>query len=345
MKSSFRPTSASDLNKLCEFLARSFGANSNAPFLRPAAMAWKYWDQRRDWTGPRSYVLEKDGAIVAHAGIWPMTFGTEDAICGVQMIDWAAAKESPGSGLSLVQKLAAMFDFIYSIGGSETTRKVLPLFGFVDYRRQWKGARPLHPLRQILTHQERTWKLAPRLVRNWLWSRTKGSTPYKSWKAIEIQPQQIVPETYHFSRTDASFSQRPPAFFEYLLRCPTARFGLYGIFDGREAMGHFAISLLRGQARIAGVWLRRPALGTWTAAYYLARQTASRLKGAYEIAATGSEGWSREAAAKAGLQIMPGPTVYMLNKKRSVPLPAEFQFQLSDDDAAFLDTGRASYWT
>src|SRR5579864_3923939 len=150
MKSSFRPTCAADLNKLSEFLARSFGIDSNAPFLSPAVMAWKYWDQRGDWSGPRSYVLEKDGNIVAHAGIWPMTFSSENPICGVQMIDWAAAKESPGSGLSLVQKLAAMFDFVYSIGGSEATRKVLPLFGFVEYRRQWMGACPLQPLRQII---------------------------------------------------------------------------------------------------------------------------------------------------------------------------------------------------
>jgi len=308
-------------------------------------MAWKYWDQRGDWSGPRSYVLEKDGAIVAHAGIWPMTLGSENPIRGVQMIDWAAAKESPGSGLSLVQKLAAMFDFIYSIGGSEATRKVLPLFGFVEYRRQWMAACPLQPLRQIITHQTRTWKLAPRLVRNWLWSKGKGSTPYANWKAIEIQPQQILRETYILNQADAGFSQRPPAFFEYLLRCRAARFSLYGIFDGGEAMGHFAISMVRGQARIAGVWLRRSSPDTWAAAYYLARQTASRLKGAYEIAVIGSDGFTREAAAKAGLQIMPGPSVYMLNKKRNAQLSAEFQFQLSDDDAAFLDSGGTSYWT
>jgi hypothetical protein len=178
-----------------------------------------------------------------------------------------------------------------------------------------------------------------------VWSKAKGSTPYASWKAIEIQPQQILRETYILNQSDAGFSQRPPAFFEYLLRCPGARFSLYGIFDGGEAIGHFAMSMVRGQARIAGVWLRRPAPDTWAAAYYVARQTASRLKGAYEIAVTGSDGFTREAAAKAGLQIMPGPSVYMLNKKKNAPLSAEFQFQLSDDDAAFLDSGGASYWT
>jgi hypothetical protein len=46
------------------------------------------------------------------------------------MIDWCAAKDSPGDGFSLVQKLASVFDFMYSIGGSDMTLKAAPS---VDY--------------------------------------------------------------------------------------------------------------------------------------------------------------------------------------------------------------------
>ena len=346
MKSSLRPTSISDLNALSQFLVTAFDVGPNAPFLDPAVMAWKYWDRRDDWTGPRSYVLERDGAIVAHAGLWPVTFGTAaDGVRGIHMIDWASAKESPGAGLALVQKLAAMFDFIYAIGGSEMTCKVLPAFGFVEYKRQWKGARPLRPVRQILSHQARNWKLAPRLARNSLLAMAKGVNPHTNWKAIEIQPEQIAGESYISRADDASFAPRPPAFFEYLLRCPSARFSLHGIMDDRELKGHFVISVLRGQARVAGVWLREPKQENWAAAFFLARQTALGLKGTNEVVVFGSESPSRTGAAQAGFRIMAGPTVYMLDKKNKLALSPNFQFQLADNDFAFLDSGRSSYWT
>lgn len=346
MKSSLRPTSIDDLPALRQFLAGAFDVELDAPFLNPTVMAWKYWDRRDDCAGPRGYVLEKEGAIVAHAGIWPMTFSDgANAVRGIHMIDWASAKESPGAGLALVQKLAAMFDFIYAIGGSEMTRKVLPAFGFVEYTMEWKGMRPLRPMQQILTHQYRNWKLAPRLARNWLWARTKGQSPHRNWKTIEIQPKEISQELYTAEMAGAEFSMRPPAFFEYLLRSPVARFGLYGIVDGRERMGHFAISLLRGQARIAGVWLRNPGQDDWAAAYFLAQEAALRLKGANEIVVVGCEGYSHEAAVQAGFRVLQGSPVYVLNKKKKLQLSPEFQFQLSDNDAAFLDSGTASYWT
>jgi hypothetical protein len=346
MKSSLRPTSISDLIPLSEFLVKAFDVGPDAPFLDPAAMAWKYWDQRGDWTGPRSYVLERGGAIVAHAGLWPITFGTgADAVRGIHMIDWASAKESPGAGLALVQKLAAMFDFIYSIGGSEITCKVLPAFGFVEYKRQWRGARPLRPVRQILSHQTRTWKLAPRLARNLLLAMAKGLTPYKTWEAIELRPGRISGESYVSTSDRASFTPRPPAFFDYLLRCPSARFSLYGIMADRELKGHFVVSVLRGQARVAGVWLREPIQEAWTAAFFLARQAASALKGINEIVVFGSESPSREGAAAAGFRILQGPVVYLLDKQNRLSVSPNFQFQLADGDLAFLDSGRSSYWT
>jgi hypothetical protein len=271
-----------------------------------------------------------------------MAFGTgAGALRGVHMIDWASSKESPGSGLALVQKLGAMFDFIVAIGGSEMTRQVLPAFGFVEFAREWKGVRPLRPVRQILTHQQRSWKLAPRLFRNWMWSMPTGRNPHPRWKATEIAPRDISPKIYTAGMSDASGVPRPPAFFEYLLRCPVAHFCLYGIVDGGERMGHFAIGVVRGQVRIAGVWLRNPTREAWASAYFLAQQAARRLKGANEIVAVGTEGASGEGAALAGLRVKPGSPVFVLDKKKNLSLAPDFQFQLSDDDEAFLDIGKA----
>jgi hypothetical protein len=346
MKFSFRPTTIQDLNELRPFLQRTLNAEHNAPFLNPSVMAWKYWDHRGDWEGPRAYVLEHDGVIVAHAGIYPVSFSAGQ-IRGIQMIDWAAAKEYPGSGLALVRRLAGMFDFIYSIGGREITRKILPALGFAEYTRQWNGARLLRPFQQILHHQQRSWKLTPRrLVRNLLWARSKSSNAglHTAWKSEEIGPGGISERFYHRIACDAIFSPRPPAFFDYLLRCPAMRVRLYGIQDERGPNGHFAIGVVHGQARIAGVWMRDPDREAWQAAYSLAQQAAMRLEGVCEIVAAGTIGSSEQAAVRSGLRIMWYTPVYLLNRKSEFALPASFQFQLSDDDAFYLDTGKASYW-
>lgn len=345
MKSSLRPTSVEDLSNVRQFLQRTFNADHDAPFLDPSVLAWKYWDHRDDWEGPRAYVLERNGVIVAHAGIYPVSFGAE-RIRGIQMIDWAAAKEYPGSGLTLVQKLADMFDFIYSIGGSEMTRKILPAFGFAEYTRQWNGARLLHPLKQIRTHQRRNWKLAPRLVRNLVWTlrRSPRAGSDESWKSEEIGSSEVSEGFYSQSMCDAAFSPRPPAFFDYLLRCPAMQVRLYGIRHRLEPKGHFAVGVLRGQARIAGIWIRDPDPEGWRAAYSLAQQAAMRLEGAYEVVAAGTEGASEQGAVRSGLHIMRYAQVYLLNRKGKLRLPRDFQFQLCDDDAFFFDPGYASYW-
>ncbi len=346
MKSSLRPTSIDDLSRVRQFLQRAFHASQDAPFLDTAVMAWKYWDRRDDWEGPRAYVLERDGVIVAHAGLYPLAFGAGEAQ-GVQMIDWAGAKESPGAGVAILRKLDAMFDFIYSIGGSEMTCKVLPAYGFVEYARQWQGARPLRPLQQILKHQNRNWKLAPRLVRNFLWTLPKASERllHQGWKAQEIGPGEILGKLYSQNMADACSSPRPPDFFEYLLRCPVTQFHLYGVQDERGPRGHFAIGVLRGQARVAGVWIHDPDREAWQAAYSLAQQTAARLEGACEIVAAGTEGASQQGASRSGLRTMGHAPVYLLNKKKKLALRPDFQFQLADNDAFFLEAGQSSYWT
>jgi hypothetical protein len=341
-----RPTSIDDLSEIRQLMQRAFSIGSDAPFMDPSVMAWKYWDHRSDWDGPRAYVMEQDGVIVAHAGIYPLTFGAGE-IRGIRMMDWAAAKEFPGAGLALLRKLDTMFDFIYSIGGSEKLRKITDAYGYVEYARQWKGARPLRPFQQVLKHQYRNWKLAPRLIRNFIWSLPKPSDSgtYSGWKSEEITPGEVSEEFYSQNMADACFSPRPPAFFEYLLRCPVMQMRLYGIHDDRGPRGHFAIGVLRGQARVAGVWLREPDCEAWQAAFSLAQQAAMRLDGACEIMAAGTEGISERCAARSGLRIMTHTPIYLLNKKKKLNLSPDFQFQLSDDHRFFLDSGDTGFFT
>jgi hypothetical protein len=345
MKSIFRATTPNDQVQLSQLLEEAFDIHSDAgSLLNPSMMAWKYWAVREDWAEPRSYVLERDGRLLAHAGIWPMTFAGEQPVRGVQMIDWCAVKDSPGIGLTLVQKLASLFDFMYSIGGSDLTMKALPAFGFAEATQVWTAARPLRPLRQVLTHQNVNWKLAPRLVRNFGWTISPAARETGRWKAVPLHAEDIPPGLID-SGKGAKFVPRPRAFFEYLLRCPAVSYQLYGIADENGLQGYFALGVLHGQCRLAGVWLQQPCEERWQIAYLLAQENARKMEGANEIVARGSAGSSGQAAAKAGLRILKKTPVYLLNKKGKFKLPDNFQFQLCDDDSAFLDSGGTSYYT
>jgi hypothetical protein len=340
MKSLFRATTPSDTANLNALFAEAFDSPPGSSLFDPALLAWKYWDLREDWAEPRSFVLEKDGRIIAHAGLWPAKFGEgQSAFRGVQMIDWAAAKDSPGAGLTLVQKFARMFDFIYSIGGSDATRKVLPAFGFIELTRAWTAARPLRPVRQILSHQQRNWKVGPRMIRNWSWSTSPARRVSAGWKVTPLKPSDIS------GSANSWFSPRDAAFFEYFLRCPVGKYRLYGLTDESGPQGHFALGVVRNQARLSALSLRIANLESLRNAYTLAQQTAFGLTDAYEIAASGSTGVSSDAAVEAGLRMIQTKPVYFFSQDGRFAFPENFQFQLSDDDGAFLDIGAASFYT
>jgi hypothetical protein len=332
MKSVLRPTTPDDLNAIAAFLQRVFGAGADAPFTQSAVMHWKYWDPRGDWSEPRAYVLERNGAITAHAGLWPLVV---NGVRGVHMIDWASSPDAPGAGLLLVQKFAAMFDFIIAIGGSDMTRTILPAYGFVEHTQQWTGARPLRPLRQIVTHQHKNWKLIPRLARNTMWS--LGLPAPAGWKAEAIAPEQV--------EDPGSLAPRSAAFFRYLLACPVARVHFYRIREGGTPRGHFVLSVIRGQARLAGLWLREMTPASARAAYALAQAEAAKLEGANEFTAAGGA-VTEQAARESGLRLTGEMTpVFLLNRKKNLALPPDFQFQLVEYDGFFLDTGSYSYLT
>jgi hypothetical protein len=141
------------------------------------------------------------------------------------------------------------------------------------------------------------------------------------------------------------FCARNAAFFEYFLRCPVVKYRLYGIANESGPQGHFALGTLRGQARLSALSLRNAGPESLRNAYTLAQQTALGLPDAYEVAVGGTVGISGDAAVAAGLRMIHTTPVYFLSQNGKFAFPENFQFQLSDDDAAFLDTGAASFYT
>jgi hypothetical protein len=325
MSSILRPSTIDDEGHLIEFLARAFSVAPDEPFLDARLMRWKYWETRSDWPGPRSFVMERDGKIVAHAGIWPVIVQADAKIeTGVHMIDWAADPGSPGAGMALLQRLTRNHDFVYSIGGSAMTESVLPKFGFRTAAEAVTWARPIRPFRQILHHQSRDVRLAARLMRNIWWSR---------------MPSRVVEAGTSAAETIAGAGEtgeRGELFFQYLGHCPATRTFSFDILDAGLKTGFIGLAIAGEQARVALIRLNDPSPENWRRAFCLAHAAALKHTGASELVARGATEAGAAGAELAGMRVRAKTPVFLFRKKEGGAADLRLQFQLCDNDAVFM---------
>jgi hypothetical protein len=323
-----RPTTVADEERLIEFLTRAFATDRRANFLSSAMLRWKYWDPRGDFAEPRSFVMERDGQIIAHVGLWPVTVRTGARVeHGIHAMDWAAAPQAPGAGVTLLMRLTERYDFVYGMGGSEITRTILPQLGFHTVAEALTWARPLRPWEQILKHQSRDLRLPLRLGRNVWWSRRPSTAVPHGWVAVE-------PSAGRIGELVALASERDESFFAYLQKCPVARSLTFHIEnDGRKA-GFFVLFVVGEQARVAGMWLENPSPEIWRIAFQLAQDAALKHTNASEIAARCTTEAGAIGAGQAGMRLRERIPV-MLFRRDCAHEPLPLQHQLCDSDAIF----------
>ena len=88
MKLRIRPSTPNDTSAIVE-LMRNAGLN---PDTVEGWLHWKYWQERSDWSGARSFVVANDSDIFAHSGIVPGACLWEGLRATViHMMDWAAS--------------------------------------------------------------------------------------------------------------------------------------------------------------------------------------------------------------------------------------------------------------
>jgi hypothetical protein len=282
--------------------------------------------------------VEREGRIIAHVGLWPITVRTEGGSeRGVQMIDWAADPQAAGAGVSLLQRLTKSYDFVYSIGGSEMTQTILPKFGFRTVAKALTFARPLRPFRQILKHQTRDVLLPLRLARNIWWSKMPAYKPAREWSAVEATASD-------WAAVSTLTHERGEGFFRYLQQCPAARFlGFRILHEGRRS-GFFALSVVGEQTRVAGVLPEEPSPEHWRAALSLAQAAALRFTNTSELVARTSAEAGKVAAPQAGMRLRGQAPVFLFRRRdKEAGLP--LQCQMWDDDSAFLGGSSPEFLT
>ena len=169
----FVRTDVSEQHALRSFLFSSFNISLDVNSFRPDVLCWKYFTPHPEWKGTRSFIVkDDDNTIVAHGGVWPVSFITSTAeVRVINLIDWAGTSAVPGIGVLLLKRVAAMADVMLAVGGSLHTRQILPKLGYHNCGDLRMYAKVVRPWRQLWTTPSHNWKTPFRLVRNVIWSR------------------------------------------------------------------------------------------------------------------------------------------------------------------------------
>ena len=142
-------------------------------------------------------------------------------------------------------------------GGSEITRRVLPVIGFRPHGELCWFARPVRPLGQALTTTREkletpgaiacgipVWRLSPPLSLPRGWSARAAGAGRRSAEALWPQPSPATAVT-----------ARDAGFYRYLVDSPSARHALFGLEKRGELVGYFCLAFAPHVARIADLWL------------------------------------------------------------------------------------------
>jgi hypothetical protein len=345
MSIDFRPTTSCDAAALSDFLGRMFQVGSGASFLAEKHMGWKYWSARPDWTGPRSFTARHDGAIVAHAAAWPVRVRVPgQVVSAVHVIDWAADPEYPGAGVRLLRQIGAKVRLMIATGGSEITRRVLPVIGFRPHAELCWFARPVRPLGQVLTTSERNWRLPARLLRNAFWRLSPPLALPRGWSALRLVPEEVPDSLWPQPSPATAVTARDTGFYRYLLDSPSARHALFGLEKRGELVGYFCLAFAPHVARIADLWLPSTQVEDWCAGFRTAAVLAAREKGVYEVSAWASTALGKEGLSRAGFRLRDRSSVSVFGDARILD-GLKLHLQMLDSDAGFVSGEAASYLT
>lgn len=326
-------------------MREAFGAPAESPNLQPGLLRWKYHDSGPLWNGSRSYVIRKDAAPVAHAGIWPIRLGTPTGtIQALQALDWAASKTSPGAGVLLMRKLEGLAEVLITTGGSESTRRVLPQIGFEQRGSMSAYARVLRPWDQFRTRPAEGSKAGPRLLRNALWS-CAPLADVRQWSGQAAPPSPQILAALESRPVDHSGSRYSAEFLDFMLRCPTSRVSHFALLNQGQARGFFVLSRVGGQTRIADLRILAEAAEDWASAYAVATRIAKQDPEACEVHTVSAIPVVGRALEANGFRCRGNVPVYVRDPGRRLAGAGQLHLSMLDDDSAFLNFPEQPYAT
>jgi hypothetical protein len=338
-------TTPADAPVIARFLSQVFQLPPAAPLVDARHMFWKYWAPRPDWTGSRSFIARHGDIIAAHAAAWPVRIRAGgQVVSAAHLIDWAADPSCPGAGVWLLRQLRARTPGLIATGGSDITRKILPIVGFERHGELHWFARPLRPVRLALTTRARGWRLPPRLARNLLWRQWPPLRLPRHWSASPLEPEELPDRLWPAASATTAVTLRDARFYRYFVDATAARHRLFGIARDGRLRGYFCLAFAPGVARVADLWIQSDDVADWRRAFQTAASTAAADARVYEVTACAATPVARQALEDAGFHWRESVEVSTTLAARPADTLA-LHVQMLDSDASFLSQDPGQYLT
>jgi hypothetical protein len=323
-----------------------FAQLGDRPNVEPQDLHWKYWQPRADWTGPRSFVLARGSAIIAHGGIVPGSCAWDSRrVRTLHVIDWVADPQEVGAGIALMNYVGQQTESLLAIGGSSHTVQILPKIGFRAAGAAVGYARALFPLR-LLRHVERR-RLA-RFARSVAWTlAAPASAPADGWQARSIAADDLerIASVLPIPARGMGVLERSAELFRHALACPIVPMQLYSLERAGRVRGYFMLASAPGQVRIVDCWMDSDQPADWRAMIHRAVERARRDPQAAEVVIWASDPLLAECLRASGFHARQESNI-LLRAADGARVPAgPLRVQMLDNDAAYLHpTDRVELW-
>jgi hypothetical protein len=343
MRTTIRPSVPADAAEIVELLAMA----GLKPNVEPEALDWKYWKEREDWAGARSFVATRGAQILAHAAVVPGSCAMASRrVTVLHLIDWAARPNAAGVGVSLMKHVGRLADALLAVGGSEQTLRILPHIGFRPCGTAEGYVRVLHPLRFLSASDAPRWKLPARLVRRSVWRLSAPVAVPAGWSIRRVASDEITTLAKALPRAAAELGvfERSEGLFRYMLHCPIVPMELYALKNQNDVRGYFLLAFAPGQARIADCWVATDDPAAWHALMQHAALQAWRHHGVAELAAWSSDAIMTRALVASGFHRRNQQPILLRAAAEEEITPGHLHVQMLDNDAAYFHHGFAELW-
>jgi hypothetical protein len=309
---------------------------------------WKYWQDRSDWPGPRSFVVADDSEIHAHTGIVPGAIRWPGGRATVlHMIDWVASPSVAGAGIALLKHVGGLCDAMIAVGGTVSTRRVLPTVGFRPQGEAQSYVRILRPWRNLRQQSRWSWKTLPKFGRNALRALRAPMIECGPWSASQVARSELAslePVLSSVNRGTATM-ERSLAGLAHFLQCPVVPVEAYALRKDDRLAGYFVLAVAGGQARLADSWVApadpAEAAAAWHGLVQCAIRSALLHEDVVEIVSVASDPAFAAALAGLGFRLRASEAIQVRRKSKASSTESlpPVRFQMLDSDAVYLASG------
>ncbi len=343
MKATFRHSTPADGAGIMALLAEAGLAPGTG---QPEHLHWKYWQERKDWTGSRSFVMESGDVIVAHAAVVPGTirWGPQRFRI-VQMVDWAARSDAVGAGTSLMKQIGRFVDGMLSIGGSTHTRQLVTQLGFRRYGEATGYVRPLRPLR-ILGSGKVSWRLVARVVRSAAWRLSAPSADMQGRHIERLGADEFhrLAPLFPMPVRDMAVLERSEELLRHAVACPIVRVELYVLEREGHPCGYFLLALAGEQVRLTDCWMASDNLLDWRTLIQCAVHQAAQHDVAAELVTWSSDPLLSRCLSDCGFHARDRQEIALMLRGAQSFRAESLRVQMLDADAPYLDPVRPALW-